>query len=122
MKNLILSITLLMCSHLLFSQSVDGIPLAEIDAPYIAMKVYCGRYNSFTLRIDYGQRVENLNRRDNNQIVRGVNESPLLFNSPMDALNFMTEYGYVYLDSPGSGALSLLGEQNFILVKRNEVK
>ena len=118
MKSLFFTLSLLCSTHLLFSQTVDGISLTEIDVPYIAMKVYCGRYNSFTLRIDYGQRVESPNRRDSNQIVRGENGAPLLFNSPMDALNFMADYGYLYLDSPGAGALTLLAEQNFILIKK----
>jgi hypothetical protein len=118
MKTLLCTITFLLCSHLLCSQTIDGKSLSEIDVTYIAIKVYCDRYRTFTLRVDYGQRVESLHRRDNNQVVRGENGAPLLFNSPMDALNFMYDFGYVYHDSQGTGTLSLLGEQNYILVKK----
>ena len=76
MKSLLLIFALLFSTQFLFSQTVDGRSISEIDATYIAMKVYCGRYNSFTLRIDYGQRVESPNRRDSNQIVRGENGAP----------------------------------------------
>ena len=80
------------------AQTVNDVPLAEIDAEFIQIvgtkKILSARVN---VDIEFGQ----LNRKISAKDTRMKDEegNNLDFNSMIDALNFMSSHGYEYLDA-----------------------
>jgi hypothetical protein len=87
----ILSISLLF-GYSAFSQTVNGVPLQNLDVEYIRI------YNSTVgfnppVHIDFGRgRVAITNNKHN--ILRDENNQPINFNNMLDALNFLAKHGY----------------------------
>lgn len=113
---------LLACAALAFSihtslaQTVDGKPIAEIDAEYIQLST-TGRLgkSAVSIDVDFGQLDTSLERKDTQ--IRDENGRPVVFNSVVDALNFMKKLSYevehVYVVSHNGGGLC------YYLLKRN---
>lgn len=79
------------------SQTVNDVPLSEIDVDYIQI-IGTDRMmsNRVTVRLDFGQ----LNRvwvRDT--VIRDGNGNLVVFNSMIDALNFMSRHGYDFVQA-----------------------
>jgi hypothetical protein len=78
-----------------FSQTVNEIPIKDIDVEYIQIigtpKIFGA---GVTIEIDFGQ--EN-NSGNKDTYPKDENGEYLTFNSMMDALNFMGKYGYEFV-------------------------
>ncbi|PKR80451.1 hypothetical protein CW751_09875 [Brumimicrobium salinarum] len=79
------------------SQTVNDVPLNEIDVEYIQIVGTSKLFkNEVTIQIDFGQ--ENKFFRDNTR-VKDENGKLLSFNSMIDALNFMSHNGYEFVQA-----------------------
>lgn len=92
-----LFILFLICiSALAFSQTVNDVPLKDIDVDYVQI-IGTGRSLStkVNVEIDFGQETKSISFKNGTNIKdeRGRN---VKFNSMMDALNFMSANGYVF--------------------------
>lgn len=91
MKKLLL---LLIIPFLSFGQTLNNIPVSELDVKYIQivatqklLKLY-----EVTINVNYGQ-VSKMNQAKNS-IVYGADGKAMTFNGMMDAVNFFANYGY----------------------------
>lgn len=79
-----------------FSQTVNDVPLKDIDVEYVQI-IGTGRSLStkVNVEIDFGQETKSISFKNGTNIKdeRGRN---VKFNSMMDALNFMSANGYVF--------------------------
>ncbi len=80
------------------AQTVNGIPIQEIDAEYVQI-VGRGTFlnNKISVDIDFGQKNKAFNAKDTQ--IRDKKGKLAKFNSMVDALNFMSANGYEYVDS-----------------------
>ncbi|HLV91595.1 MAG TPA: hypothetical protein VKX34_00620 [Aequorivita sp.] len=79
------------------SQTVNDIPLSEIDVEYVQIVGTSKLFkNEVTIQIDFGQR--NKMFSDNTR-VKDEEGKPLSFNSMIDALNFMSQNGYDFVEA-----------------------
>ncbi len=80
------------------AQTVNGIPIQEIDAEYVQI-VGRGAFlnNKISVDIDFGQRNKAFKAKDTQ--IRDEKGKLAKFNSMVDALNFMSANGYEYVDS-----------------------
>lgn len=87
---------LINASALVFSQTVNDVPLRDIDVDYVQI-IGTGRSLStkVNVEIDFGQETKSISFKNGTNIKdeRGRN---VKFNSMMDALNFMSANGYVF--------------------------
>lgn len=87
---------LISVSTLVFSQTVNDVPLRDIDVDYVQI-IGTGRSLStkVNVEIDFGQETKSISFKNGTNIKdeRGRN---VKFNSMMDALNFMSANGYVF--------------------------
>lgn len=99
MKKLIsLSILLLSFLAVSYSQSVNGIPLDKIETEYIQI-VGTSKFlsNKVNIQLDFGQHDKMFSAKDTQ--VRDENNKQVTLNSMIDALNFMTKYGYEFVQA-----------------------
>ena len=98
MNKLELKLTLILSfySALGFGQTVNGIPMNEIDVEYVQI-VGTGKIfsNKVTIEIDFGQENKVFNNKDTQIIDKNV--KLVAFNSMIDALNFMSANGYEFV-------------------------
>lgn len=119
MKTILFLISVLAISFTnAFSQTVNDIPLKDIDVEYVQI-VGTSKLlsNKVTVEIDFGQ--ENKFWSNKQTIIKDENAKPVVFNSMVDALNFMSENGY---DFETAYALTI-GNSNvyhFLLKKKKE--
>jgi len=80
------------------AQTVNGIPIQDIDAEYVQI-VGRGTFlnNKISVDIDFGQKNKAFNAKDTQ--IRDSKGKLAKFNSMIDALNFMSANGYEYVDS-----------------------
>jgi len=98
MKILLLTIYLSIGSlFYAYGQTVNDIPISDIDVDYVQIigtdRMLSNRVN---VRLDFGQ----LNRlwvRDT--VIRDENGQLVVFNSMIDALNFMSKHGYDFVQA-----------------------
>ncbi|WP_025143343.1 hypothetical protein [Pedobacter jeongneungensis] len=92
MKKLILAAAIAACFGLsdAKAQNVNGFKLSDIKAEYIEVKPIYDGGNTYIARIDYGQKIKRV--RDLN--VKDDDGNDLIFNSQMDCLNKLKDYGY----------------------------
>ena len=81
------------------SQTVNDIPLKDIDVEYVEI-VGTSRVLSskLTVEIDFGQE-NKLFSSDKDTRIKDVNGKNMIFNSMIDALNFMTKNGYEFVQA-----------------------
>jgi hypothetical protein len=81
------------------SQTVNDTPLKDIDVDYVQI-VGTSRLlsNKLTIEIDFGQE-NKLFSSDKDTRVKDVNGKNMIFNSMIDALNFMTKNGYEFVQA-----------------------
>lgn len=90
-----------------FSQTINGVPLASLDAQYLEIRAYGKLLSSVvTIEIDYGQLDVALDKKDTE--LRDEKGRAMEFNSIMAAINFMDKQGYelmqVYVLTSNSGS------------------
>jgi hypothetical protein len=80
------------------AQTVNGIPIAEIETEY-ALIVGISKFLStkVNIEIEFGQHNKAWNNKDTQLI--GEDGKPLTLNSMVDALNFMSQYNYEFLQA-----------------------
>ncbi|MDB5250841.1 MAG: hypothetical protein JWP27_10 [Flaviaesturariibacter sp.] len=81
------------------SQTVNDIPIKNIDVDYVQI-VGTSRVlsNKLTIEIDFGQE-NKLFSSDKDTRIKDVNGKNMIFNSMIDALNFMTKNGYDFVQA-----------------------
>lgn len=102
----------------LYSQTVDDIPLRDLDIDYIEI---VGRGQGafglkITIKIDYGQR-RTISQKEGT--LKDELGKTLVFNSMIDALNFLSQNGFEFVNAY---AISNSAESvyHYILKKKNE--
>lgn len=81
-----------------FSQSVNGVPLSDIDVEYVQIVGTAKLLSTkVTIRIDFGQSTKLLSAKES--VVKDENGKLMSFNSMIDVLNFMSKNGYDYKDA-----------------------
>jgi hypothetical protein len=102
----------------LYSQTVNDIPIKDIDVDYIQIVGTAKLLsNKVTIEIDFGQENKFWNAKDTQ--VKDENGKLVVFNSMIDALNFLSKNGYEFLDAYAI----TIGNQNvyhYMLKKRNK--
>jgi len=95
---LTLSCTCLLGLSAAFAQTVNDIPLKEVDVEYIQI-VGTSKLlsNKVTIEIDFGQENKFWSAKDTQ--VKDENGKLVVFNSMIDALNFMGKNGYEFVDA-----------------------
>lgn len=99
MKKLLLTLTLLF-SFAGFAQTINGIPIKDLDVEYlqiIGSSVYMS--SKVKVSIDIGQRTKLMSSNNDTARLKDKNGEVLVFNSIIDALNFMAGYGYEFIHS-----------------------
>ena len=81
------------------SQTVNDIPIKDIDVAYVQI-VGTSRLlsNKLSIEIDFGQE-NKLFSSDKDTRVKDTNGKNMIFNSMIDALNFMTKNGYDFVQA-----------------------
>ena len=100
MKKLSFTFGMLVCFILAArSQTVNDIPLKDIDVNYVEI-VGTSRVLSskLTVEIDFGQE-NKLFSSDKDTRIKDANGKNMIFNSMIDALNFMTTNGYEFVQA-----------------------
>lgn len=99
MKKLLLTLTLLF-SFAGFAQTINGIPIQNLDVEYlqiIGSSVYMS--SKVKISIDIGQRTKLMSSNNDTARLKDKNGEVLVFNWIIDALNFMAGYGYEFVQS-----------------------
>jgi hypothetical protein len=101
-----------------FSQTVNDIPIKEIDVEYIQI-VGTGNFRSgkVNVRIDFGKENKYLSTKETR--IKDENGKLLEFNSMVDALNFFSKNGYEFID-----AYSLPFEHNecYYMLRKRDIR
>ena len=117
MKKILLFIALIYSSTI-FSQTVNDIPIKEIDVAYVQI-VGTSKLMSkkVSIQIDFGQETKFFSG-GREAIVKDARGKPTKFNSMIDALNFMNENGYDFV----SAYTLTMGNQNVyhFLLRKSE--
>ena len=118
MKKLILLFAFAFIGQQAFSQTVNDIPIKEIDVAYVQI-VGTSKLMStkLSIRIDFGQETKFFSG-GREAIVKDASGKPTKFNSMIDALNFMNENGYDFV----SAYTLTMGNQNVyhFLLRKSE--
>jgi len=99
MKKIIFTLFTALISVVSFSQTVNDIPLKEIDVEYVQI-VGTSKFLStkVTIEIDFGQKTKFFSSGKETDIKDEKGEK-LVFNSMIDALNFMVENGFEFVNA-----------------------
>ena len=95
MKPLVLLFTVIMLSQpiIIYTQSVNGVILDDIKSDYIRIVAHQASFGTkVNISIDFGQYKLPIKARDTQ--VKDKEGKFMKFNSSIDALNFMADYGY----------------------------
>jgi hypothetical protein len=99
MKKIFLSFTLLLSAFALKAQTINDIPVKDIDVNYLQI---VGEARPLAAKprveIDFGQRTKMFSSGKDNT-VRDEAGKIVKFNSMMDALNFFASYGFELVSS-----------------------
>ena len=99
MKHLILAFLAMSISLAGFSQTVNGAPLKDLNVEHILIVGTAKLLsNKVTIAIDFGQHNKFFSPKDDGTIT-DENGKPLVLNSMVDALNFLSKYGYEFVNA-----------------------
>ena len=99
MKKLLLIITILLGVSS-YGQTINGIPLKDLDVEYLQIVGTTKMMSSkLTITIDIGQRTKFFSSNVDETLLKDANGEGLVFNSMIDALNFMSSNGYAFVTS-----------------------
>jgi len=108
MRAIFLFVVLLIFAFTLKAQTVNGIPIKDIDVEYVQI---IGELKAFktklTIRIDFGQKTKIFSSGDES-FIKDKDGQVLDFNSMIDALNFMSKNGFEFV----TAYVSILDNQN----------
>ena len=81
-----------------FAQTVNGVPLEDIEVKYVRI-VGTSKFlkNEVTIEIDFGQKNKFFTSKDTRLLDN--NGKDIVFHSMIDALNFMDENGYMFVEA-----------------------
>ncbi len=98
MENKFLILIFLIFSVFALSQTVNDKPLSEIDVEYVQI-VGTSKLlsNKLTIEIDFGQEDKFFSAKDTQ--LKDKEGKMLVFNSMIDALNFMSKNGYDFVNA-----------------------
>ena len=84
-----------------FTQTINDIPIYEIDTKYIQIVGTEGLLGKkVSIEIDYGQyELCKFFQKRKNLFIKDENGKDLKFNSMVGALNFMSKYGYDFINA-----------------------
>lgn len=99
MKHLFYFVFLLTLCPKANAQTVNDIPIKDIDVEYVQI-VGTSRFlsNKLTIEIDFGQE-NKLFSSDKDTRVKDAAGKNMIFNSMIDALNFMTKNGFEFVQA-----------------------
>jgi hypothetical protein len=97
MKRIILGCFMLF-GYLSFGQTINGIPLKELDVEYLQILGTSKMMSSkLTITIDIGQRTKFFAANTDAILLKDEKGEAVIFNSMIDALNFMSANGYTFV-------------------------
>ena len=104
------------------AQTVNDVPLSELDAEYV-MIVGTGKFlsNKVTVKLDFGQKTKYWSSKE--QRLLDENGKKLELNSMIDALNFMNQFDYEFVNAYAITSDKDLSTQNvyhWILRKKRQ--
>jgi hypothetical protein len=101
-----------------FGQTINGIPLKDLDVEYLQILGTSKMLSTkLTITIDIGQRTKLLSANTDAILLKDEKGEGIIFNSMIDALNFMSANGYEFVASN----IITIGSQNvyhYLLRKR----
>ncbi len=99
MKNFLIA-GLLMAAFSGHAQTVNDVPLKDIDVDYVQI-VGTTKFmsNKVNVNIDFGQKTKFFAGSDKETVLKDADGKRIEFNSMIDALNFMSNNGYEYEDA-----------------------
>lgn len=92
MKKLMMIGLLFLCTLSMNAQTISGVPLEEIESEYIQLRVFNELGRKVNVTFDFGQKRKFFTIR--NMQMRDTKGKCIKFNSPIEAINLMAEYGY----------------------------
>jgi hypothetical protein len=82
-----------------FSQTINGTPIKDLDVDYVQIVGTSKPFSrKITIQIDFGQHVKFFATTKETRLL-DENGKPLIFNSMIDALNFMSKNGYEFVQA-----------------------
>jgi hypothetical protein len=117
MKKILFTALILAGGTSLKAQTVNDIPLKDIDVEYVQI-VGTSRILStkLTIEIDFGQRTK-LFSSGKETIVKDSDGNAVIFNSMIDALNFMSKNGFEFVNAY---AITIANQNVYHYLLRNE--
>jgi hypothetical protein len=118
MKSLLLFIPLFLFLIKSQAQSVNDVPIKDIDVEYMQIVGTSKLFSTkVTIQIDFGQETKFFSTTTN--VVKDESGKRVSFNSMMDALNFMSKHGYDFVTAY---AITIQNQNvyHFLLKKRTE--
>ena len=99
MKRILLSITITLFVLVSQAQTVNDIPITDIDVEYVQIVGTSKMFSTkLTIQIDFGQRTKFFSS-GKETIVKDEMGKTLEFNSMIDALNFMAKNGFEFINA-----------------------
>lgn len=97
MKKILVAVIILFAGNIARSQTVNDTPITAIDVEYVEI-VGEEKFlsNKMTVHIDFGQQTSFWNEAKGT-VIKDENGKPVVFNSMIDALNFMSKNGYKFV-------------------------
>ena len=118
MKKLLFVMAFVFIGHQAFSQTVNDVPIKDIDVAYVQIVGSSTLFSSkLNVQIDFGQET-NIWTKGAETIIKDVNGKMMKFNSMIDALNFMNDNGYEF-ESAYAFAIGNQNVYHFLLKKAN---
>jgi hypothetical protein len=97
MKNVLLA-SVLFFSVWSFGQTINGMPLKDLDVQYLQILGTSKMMSSkLTITIDIGQKTKFFSSNSDATLLKDENGEGVVFNSMIDALNFMSSHGYEFV-------------------------
>ncbi|MDM1389293.1 hypothetical protein HX052_04810 [Myroides marinus] len=120
MKKIFL-VVLLFFGYFVQAQTVNNIPLKELDVDYILIvgegKLFSDKVN---VKIDFGQNTKYFSSKEE-MFIRDKDETRIKFNSMVDALNFLSRNGFQFVQAYAI----TIGNQNvyhYLMRKENDIE
>lgn len=118
MKKLLFSFILLI-SLPSFGQAINGIPIKDLDVQYLQIVGTSKLMSSkLTITIDIGQRTKFFANNSDAILLKDENGEGIIFNSMIDALNYMSSNGYDFVTA---NAITIGGQNVYHYLMRKRV-
>lgn len=110
MKKTLLIIILAMISSFTKAQTVNGVAIKDLNVEYVEIQGTAKNLmgTKVLISMDFGQKFD-----WKDDLIRDENGQKMIFNSMIDALNFMSKNGYTFVD-----AYAVQGIYIYILKKK----